>query len=215
MPGTTYAGRRPTGERLAGSDFERVGRSAVLDVSARPGRRPNRGPRHLSSRAQATYAAVGVRDVEVAIAAVRGGAEVVRRQFGMAQVRVDKGAGDFATSDDIDAEITIVDLLRRERPEDAVLGEESGRVGARDRRRTWLIDPICGTLNYAARVPTVAVNAALCTETGVAAAAVAAPFTDEVFWAEPGAAQVRINESDEPLRPTSVSNLDPALSTRG
>ena len=39
-------------------------------------------------------------------------------------------------------------------------GEESGRTGpAAD--RLWLVDPLCGTLNYAARTPLVAVNVAL------------------------------------------------------
>lgn len=39
-----------------------------------------------------------MKDVEVAIAAAEAGAAVVLRGFGAALERVDKGAGDFATT---------------------------------------------------------------------------------------------------------------------
>jgi hypothetical protein len=58
----------------------------------------------------------------------------------------------FATNADIEAENAMLAVLRHERPSDAILGEESGRTEAADNGRTWLIDPLCGTLNYAARV---------------------------------------------------------------
>ena len=42
-------------------------------------------------------------------------------------------------------------MLRRARPRDAVLGEESGQTGVGPRR--WVIDPIDGTKNYVRGVP--------------------------------------------------------------
>ena len=43
-------------------------------------------------------------DVDVAIAVAGAGASVVRRCFGTTLQRLDKGAGDFATNADIEAE---------------------------------------------------------------------------------------------------------------
>ncbi|MER7133186.1 inositol monophosphatase family protein [Streptosporangium saharense] len=63
-------------------------------------------------------------------------------------------------------------VLRAARPDDAVLGEEGGQRGAADAARQWLVDPLCGTLNYAVGGMLVAVNVAL----RGGAAAVADPF---------------------------------------
>ncbi|GGY63968.1 inositol monophosphatase family protein [Streptomyces omiyaensis] len=150
-------------------------------------------------------------DAEVAAAAARAGAEVVRGLHGRELERIDKGAGDFATTADLAAERAVLDVLRAARPDDAVLGEEGGRQGADGARREWLVDPLCGTLNYAVGHKLVAVNVAL---RGGGAAAVADPFAGEdgeVFltdgtraWTAGGA----------PLAPTAATglvdvNLDP------
>jgi len=155
-----------------------------------------------------------VNDAEVAIEVVRTGAEQVRRRFGTTLQRITKGAGDFATDADLQAEQVMLALLGRERPDDAVLAEESGQSGAHGSPRTWLLDPLCGTLNYAAGMQIVAVNAALSTTDGVLAAAVANPFGDDVFWSDGHSAHVRANQRDTPLAPAGDSqlvdlNLDP------
>ena len=97
-------------------------------------------------------------DFEVAIEVAEAGAAVVRHRFGTTLQRLDKGGGDFATNADVETEHAMLAVLRRERPGDAILGEESGRSGASQGVRTWLIDPLCGTLNYAVRMRVVAVN---------------------------------------------------------
>ena len=146
-------------------------------------------------------------DFEVAIAVAAEGAAVVRRCFGTTLDRLDKGAGDFATNADIEAENTMLALLHRERPEDAILGEESGRSGASGDLRIWLIDPLCGTLNYAARMRVVAVNAALKVEGRFIAAAVADPFNDEIFWTDSVSAFMHADGQDTPLVPNGSSKL--------
>jgi myo-inositol-1(or 4)-monophosphatase len=128
--------------------------------------------------------------------------------------RVDKGAGDFATIADLESEQAILSVLRRERPEDGLLGEETGRGGRSDARRTWLVDPLCGTLNYAVMTRLVAVNVALRDEARFVAAAVADPFEGAVFWADTDRAMRRAGGRDTPLVPSSRSalvdlNLDP------
>lgn len=56
------------------------------------------------------------------------------------------------------AEEAILRVIRAARPEDAVHGEEGGQRGAADAERRWLVDPLCGTLNYAVGSMLVAVN---------------------------------------------------------
>lgn len=123
-------------------------------------------------------------DLELAIAAAEAGAAVVRSRFGTQLEHYEKGGGDFATVADIEAERAILDVLRAARPGDAVHGEESGHTGGGD--RTWLVDPLCGTLNYAAGAMLVAVNVALTTPAGTAVAVSADPFSREVFWTAGG-----------------------------
>ncbi|MEV0258780.1 inositol monophosphatase family protein [Streptomyces sp. NPDC050732] len=153
-------------------------------------------------------------DVEVATAAARAGADVVRALYGRRLDRFDKGAGDFATAADVAAEKAILDVIRAARPEDSLLGEEGGQQGAVDAARQWLVDPLCGTLNYAVGSMLVAVNVAL----RDGAAAVADPFSGEVFRTDGSTAWVRHEEVDTPvdtpLSPTSATrlvdvNLDP------
>ncbi len=153
-------------------------------------------------------------DAELAIAAAQAGAAVVRRRYGAPLRRVDKSAGDFATAADLEAEQAILGVLRQARPGDAVTGEESGHSGPAGAGRRWLVDPLCGTLNYAARTMLVAVNVALRTQTGMAPAASADPFADEVFWTDGARAFRRTGSTDEELVPSPDSrlvdlNLDP------
>lgn len=146
-------------------------------------------------------------DSEVAIAVATEGAAVVLRCFGTTLDRLDKGAGDFATNADIESEHTMLALLHHERPEDAVLGEESGRSGASSDSRMWMIDPLCGTLNYAVRMRVVAVNVALKVEGRLAAAAVADPFSQELYWTDGVSAFLHADGEDTPLSPSGTSTL--------
>jgi myo-inositol-1(or 4)-monophosphatase len=67
-----------------------------------------------------------VDDVELAVTAAEAGAEVVvRNRFGTPLTRISKGAGDFATDVDVEAERTIIELLVANRPADRVVAEES------------------------------------------------------------------------------------------
>jgi myo-inositol-1(or 4)-monophosphatase len=139
--------------------------------------------------------------------------------YGGSLDRLEKGGGDFATAADIEAEKTILDVLRAARPDDAVLGEESGHTGSGTTDRTWLVDPLCGTLNYAARTQLVAVNVALRTGSSITAAASADPFAGEVFWTDGAGAYVRRGGVDEQLTPSAGSrlvdlNLDPPFTPR-
>jgi myo-inositol-1(or 4)-monophosphatase len=148
-----------------------------------------------------------VNDLDVALAAVAAGSAIVRERFGRATRRIEKGSFEFATDADVDAERAIVNVLRQARPRDAVLGEEGGRTEGDDSGRLWLIDPLCGTSNYAANVPLVAVNVTL-TVSGVGSVAVAAdPFHDEVFWTDGDRCGMRAAGQELLLLPSAISQL--------
>jgi myo-inositol-1(or 4)-monophosphatase len=132
---------------------------------------------------------------------------VVRATYGRALARFDKSGGDFATAADLEAERAIVDVIRAARPADAVTGEETGRTGPDGAERRWLVDPLCGTLNYAAGMMLVAVNVALRAGSGIIAAASADPFSGEVFWTDGNSACLRSGDADTGLAPSADSRL--------
>ncbi|WP_433131450.1 inositol monophosphatase family protein [Micromonospora sp. CA-240977] len=162
---------------------------------------------------------MSITDHALAIAAAEAGAAVVRSQYGSSLARFMKTADDFATTADVEAEKAILDVLRAGRPHDGVLAEESGRTGAGENGRTWLVDPLCGTVNYAVRNMLTSVNVALRAEARVRVAASADPFASEVFWTDGIAAYARRGGVDEPLTPSAESrlvdvNLDPPFPHR-
>jgi myo-inositol-1(or 4)-monophosphatase len=146
-------------------------------------------------------------DAEVAVAAAEAGAAVVAARYGSPLRHLAKAAADFATDADIEAEHAILEVLRAERPADAYRGEELGASGSSASGRTWLIDPLCGTLNFAAQTPLLAVNVALRAGPGPEAAASADPLAGEVFWTSGRDAWRRRGRRDGPLRPSASTGL--------
>ena len=145
-------------------------------------------------------------DADVAVGAAGAACEVIRRRYGGAVERFGKGDGDFATGVDLAAERAIRGILRKVCPGDAVLGEERGAEEG-DGSRTWLVDPLCGTLNYAARTPLVAVDIALRDRDRVTTAVAADPLSGEVFWTGGGGAFIRRDGRDELLAPEPGDRL--------
>lgn len=146
-------------------------------------------------------------DVEVAISAALAGAAVVMSKYGAWETRIDKGPGDFATEADVEAERAILEVIRAARPDDAFLGEEGGYVGAEGAARVWLVDPLCGTLNFAAQTPLFCVNVMLRDGERDLAAGIADPCSGELFWADQEGAWLRRNGTDVPLAPSDSTRL--------
>jgi myo-inositol-1(or 4)-monophosphatase len=146
-------------------------------------------------------------DADVAVLAALAGAAEVAGAYGGPLTRFDKGGGDFATSADIASERAIRRALTAHRPADVVLGEEEGASGPDGAEREWLVDPLCGTKNFAAQTPLVAVNVALRAGDQVLAAASADPFSGEVFWTDGDRAGARLDGSEVALTPDSASSL--------
>lgn len=143
-------------------------------------------------------------DVEVALAAAAAGADAVRSRYGADIAQLAKSPTDFATEADLAAEDAIHRVIAAARPHDGFEGEETGTsAGSSDRR--WLVDPLCGTLNFAAATPLAALNVALETPSGVTAAVSADPISDEFFWTDGLGAWVRHGDTDRPLQPSPRS----------
>jgi len=104
------------------------------------------------------------RDFAVQLAARAG--ELLARSYEQV-LRVDrKSRRDVVTDVDYASEALVIDAIRDRYPGDAILAEESGRhersdggkpaagtTRARWSRRTWVIDPLDGTVNYANGIP--------------------------------------------------------------
>lgn len=100
------------------------------------------------------------------------------------------GATDLVTEADVRAERTLLDLLAAERPHDGVLGEEGAAAEGTSGRR-WLLDPVDGTLNYAAGMSPWCSAVALCDAQGPLACAVYDGAHDELFGAARGEGATR------------------------
>ncbi|QBR92540.1 inositol monophosphatase family protein [Nocardioides euryhalodurans] len=151
-------------------------------------------------------------DVDVAIAAARAGAAEAAAGYRTPVERHGKDGIDFATEADLASERAVRAVLRDHRPDDAVVGEEYGAEGAGD--RTWLVDPICGTLNFAAGIPLLAVNVALREGEHVRVAAVADPVAGDVLvtdgeraWAESDPATALSAGTDNRLVEVDLTSL--------
>ncbi|SDC87650.1 inositol monophosphatase family protein [Nocardioides lianchengensis] len=147
-------------------------------------------------------------DADVAITAALAGAAEVRSRYGAPVTRHSKGGIDFATEADLAAEHAVRAVVRAARPDDAFVGEEEGLQGDPDAVRRWLVDPLCGTLNFAAGTPGIGVNVALLVAGEPGPAAVADPLTGEAFWTDGTGAWVRgVDGTDAPLVPSADSRL--------
>ncbi len=111
-----------------------------------------------------------------------------------------KGAGDFVTRADIQAEKTLKEELMGARPTYGWLGEETGTEEGKDPTRRWIVDPLDGTTNYLHGLPHWAISIALEHKGEIVAGVVFDAAKDEMFFAEKGAGawmnETRIRVSD-------------------
>lgn len=72
-----------------------------------------------------------------------------------------KGYHDLVTDADVAAENSILEIIKNEHPDDLILAEESASHSTLTGERTWIIDPIDGTTNFAHDFPIYCVSIAL------------------------------------------------------
>jgi myo-inositol-1(or 4)-monophosphatase len=123
-------------------------------------------------------------ETAVALGAVERALELSRRRAGAEQLTF-KGARDVVTGTDVAVEDEVRGIVG-----DAlglpVIGEERGGEAPADGGAYWLVDPICGTRNFASGIPLYCVNLALVEGGQVTVAVVGDPSTGEIDVAELG-----------------------------
>ncbi|MBK7671806.1 MAG: inositol monophosphatase [bacterium] len=97
-----------------------------------------------------------------------------------------KGATEFVTDVDRRVEELMLEGLAHDFPEDAVVAEESGLHAGSPGGRTWYVDPLDGTTNYAHGYPIFAVSAGCVGPDGLELGAVFLPYLDELYLAHRG-----------------------------
>lgn len=123
------------------------------------------------------------------IEAVKSAGQVVMSYYG----RIDKeeakqGPRSYVTAAEIakgGSDSTIQDLLRKRFPQHQILSEESGKSGPKS-DYLWIIDPLCGTINFLNRIPFFVVSLALAKDRETILGIIYDPYHRELFWAEKG-----------------------------
>jgi myo-inositol-1(or 4)-monophosphatase len=127
-----------------------------------------------------------------------------------------KGPRDIVTGTDLAAQAVMERLLRSAFPDHDFVGEEGEASAPAQTARYWLVDPLCGTTNYAAGLPMVAVNVALVEDTHVTVGVVGDPASGDVYVAErrrgawlDGGAALKVSDR------TGLVSVDPTLGPKG
>jgi myo-inositol-1(or 4)-monophosphatase len=124
-------------------------------------------------------------ETRAALAAVDAGLKLMRRRAGADQI-TSKGGRDLVTATDVAVEDAVRASLLRAYPEWTVVGEERGGEDQIGDRPYWLVDPICGTRNFASNIPMYACNIALVKDGQLDVCAVGDGGTGERYIAERG-----------------------------
>ena len=128
----------------------------------------------------------GATALEVAWNCARAGGGLALAHFrGDHQIDI-KGHRNIVTETDVAAELRIIEILRAEYPDHAVLSEETAHDTDPSHGWTWVIDPIDGTKNYAIGVPFWCTNIALCLDAEPVVGLTYDPVHDEGFSAIAG-----------------------------
>lgn len=123
-----------------------------------------------------------------------------------------KAKNDLITEADEAAENEIIRIIREAYPGDDILAEETAAETGLTGRRTWIIDPIDGTTNFAHGVPVYCVSIAMWEDKQPVTALVLEVNRDEWYTAEAGKG-ARLN--GEPIRVSTLDRHEEALLATG
>jgi myo-inositol-1(or 4)-monophosphatase len=149
-------------------------------------------------------------ELETAREAAAAAAALLVGRAGADAVRA-KGRADLVTAVDEAAERAIVERIRARFPDDPIVAEESSG-GAVGRGRSWIVDPLDGTVNYVHGHPFACVSVAFADERGPAAGVIHAPFLGEVYHAARGGGAFL---NGDPIRVSAVADPADALFATG
>jgi myo-inositol-1(or 4)-monophosphatase len=112
--------------------------------------------------------------------------KILIRDFGeIEKLQVSKkGPSDFVTNSDLRVEKIIIEELKKAKPNYSIISEENGIENNKDKKNTWIIDPIDGTVNFLHGVPHFAISIALRTNNEIVSGLIFDPIKNEMFFAE-------------------------------
>ena len=127
--------------------------------------------------------------LEIAVTVARSAGDLLLDGLNRARtsIRTKSSRTDMVTEMDLASESLIAASLHRQRPRDAIVGEEGARQEGTTGVR-WIVDPLDGTTNYLYGWPAFAVSIAAELDGHVAVGVVHDPSHDETFTAISGAA---------------------------
>lgn len=143
-------------------------------------------------------------DLELALKLAEVADEITLNRFQALDLQIESKPDRTPVTDaDRAAEIAIKQVLKAERKEDGIIGEEFGAEGHQSRK--WIIDPIDGTANYLRGVPVWATLIALSVDGKPVVSVVSAPALGRRWWAAPGVAET--SDIDGSVRALKVSKI--------
>src|SRR5436190_8536564 len=115
-----------------------------------------------------------------------------------------RGRRDVIVGSALEIQDMLVKSIKEECPGDAMLTEEGPEDEplAVDAERLWIIDPICGSLNFANGIPIFAVSIALRVNGQLRVGVVYDPMRDEMYSAQLGE-PATLNNAQIVVRPTA------------
>jgi myo-inositol-1(or 4)-monophosphatase len=125
-------------------------------------------------------------NLNIMIKAAEKASKALIRDFGeieKLQVSI-KGPTDFVSNADLKSEKIIIEELKKARPNYSIISEEDGSENNKDKKNTWIIDPIDGTTNFLHGVPHFAISIALKSNDEIVSGLIYDPIKDEMFYAE-------------------------------
>lgn len=138
----------------------------------------------------------------------RGAGRIIGDRFGACGAcRAKTDRGDIVTEVDEESERYLIQRISAEFPDDHILAEETGSTGG-DGERTWIIDPIDGTRNYATGIPFFCVSIGVARGGVVEAGAIYDPIHDEMFFACKGNGAFL---NGEPIRVSADTSIEDAI----
>ncbi len=154
--------------------------------------------------------------MQVALDAARAAVAVHRRYLGRVAVEdwSEKGAADFVSHVDREAEAEIVARITAAFPEHAILAEEAAtapgaaRLDPRNAEWLWIVDPLDGTTNFLHAYPVFSASIAVAQRGQLLAGAVVHGATGETWTATRGGGAFR---DGQPVHVSSVDTLRLAL----
>ena len=125
-------------------------------------------------------------NLNIMIKASEKASKILIRDFGeIEKLQVSKkGPNDFVTNSDLRVEKIIIDELQKAKPNYSIISEENGVQVNRDKKNTWILDPIDGTVNFLHGIPHFAISIALKCEDEIISGLIFDPIKNEIFYAE-------------------------------